>query len=96
MSMLQERMNKLFEESLARSRTAEQDSPMGTWMPSVDIYETDDRVVLKADLPGVRQGEIDLKIEDSTLMAASSAPSGFPAPLTRARCRQPTRTECWK
>ena len=34
MSMLQERMNRLFEESLARSRTAEDDFPMGAWMPA--------------------------------------------------------------
>jgi HSP20 family protein len=68
MNLLQERMNKLFEESLRRGRTTEQEYPMGTWMPAVDIYETDDRIVLKADLPGVNQKEIDLRIEDNTLV----------------------------
>lgn len=68
MGMLQERMNKLFEESLRRGRTAEQEYPTGSWTPAVDIYETDDRIVLKADLPGVEQGAIDLRIEDNTLI----------------------------
>ena len=63
MGMLQERMNKLFEESLRRGRTAEQEYPTGSWTPAVDIYETDDRIVLKADLPGVEQGAIDLRID---------------------------------
>jgi HSP20 family protein len=68
MNLLQERMNKLFEESLRRGRTTEQEYPMGSWMPAVDIYETEDRIVLKADLPGVEQEEIDLRIEDNTLI----------------------------
>lgn len=68
MNLLQERMNKLFEDSLRRGRTTDQEHPMGTWMPAVDIYETDDRIVLKADLPGVDQSGIDLRIEDNTLI----------------------------
>ncbi len=67
MSVLQERMNRLFEESLARSRTTEEDFPVGAWMPPVDIYETDERVVIRVDLPGVDQRDIDLRIEDGML-----------------------------
>jgi HSP20 family protein len=69
MMSLQERMNKLFEDSLARSRSTEQDDfPMGSWTPPVDIYETEDKVILRADLPGVDQKDIDLRIEDNTLI----------------------------
>jgi HSP20 family protein len=68
MSMLQERMNRLFEDSLARSRTAEEEFPMGSWMPAVDVYETDARVVIRVDLPGVDQSDIDLRIEDGALV----------------------------
>jgi len=64
---LQERMNRLFEDSLARSNTADQEMAMGAWTPAVDIYETASEVVLKADLPGVEQKDIDLRIENSTL-----------------------------
>jgi len=64
---LQERMNRLFEDSLARSKTTDQEMAMGAWTPAVDIYETPEEVVLKADLPGVDQKDIDLRIENSTL-----------------------------
>ena len=68
MSLLQERMNRLFDESLARSRASEDEFPAGAWMPPVDVYETDDRVVIRADLPGVDHGSIDLRIEDDMLI----------------------------
>jgi len=67
MYLLQDRMNKLFEESLARGRSMD-DASAGTWSPPVDVYETEDRIVLKADLPGVDQRDIDLRIEDNVLL----------------------------
>src|SRR5207247_5588467 len=65
---LQERMNRMFQESLSRSRGEEEEiAAAGSWKPAVDIYEAADRIVLRADLPGVRQEEIDLRIENGTL-----------------------------
>lgn len=70
---LQERMNRLFQESLARSRGGEEEvSGGGAWTPPVDIYEGPDRVILRADLPGFSQGDIDLKIEDGQLRLRGS------------------------
>ncbi|HKY31837.1 MAG TPA: Hsp20/alpha crystallin family protein [Candidatus Polarisedimenticolia bacterium] len=65
---LQERMNRLFEDSLSRSKTTDQEMAMGAWTPPVDIFETPEEVVLKADLPGVDQRDIDVRIENSTLV----------------------------
>ena len=40
----------------------------GSWVPAVDIYSTADReLVLKAELPDMRQDEIDLTVEGTTL-----------------------------
>ena len=65
---LQERMNRLFQDSLSRSRGEEEEiASGGAWRPAVDIYEAADRIVLRADLPGLRQEEIDLRIENGTL-----------------------------
>jgi len=64
---LQERMNRLFEDSLSRSKTTDQEMAMGAWTPAVDIFETAEEVVLKADLPGVEEKDIDVRIENSTL-----------------------------
>lgn len=67
MVTLQERMNRLFEDSMARSKTTDEEMAMGAWTPSVDIFETPEKVVLRADLPGVAEREIDLRIENSML-----------------------------
>ena len=37
------------------------------WSPAVDIYETENELVLKADLPDVDQKDIDVRIENQTL-----------------------------
>lgn len=63
---LQERMNRLFEDSLSRSKTTDEMS-MGAWTPAVDIFETPEEVVMRADLPGVDLKDIDVRIENNTL-----------------------------
>ena len=75
---LQERMNRLFQESLAHSRGEDEVASAGAWTPPVDIYEGPDRVVLRADVPGVPQEEIDLRIENGQLRlrGARSLPEG--------------------
>jgi HSP20 family protein len=71
-------MNRLFQESLARSRGDDEVASSGAWTPPVDIYEGPDRVVLRADVPGVPQDEIDLKIENGQLRlrGARALPEG--------------------
>jgi HSP20 family protein len=65
LNSLQDQMNRLFDETFTRGRSAE--SEMGTWAPAVDIYETEQELVLKADLPDVNQQEIDIRIENNML-----------------------------
>jgi HSP20 family protein len=62
---IQERVNKLFEDIMEN----EEGDPAlcRTWLPSVDIYETDGEFVVKAELPEVRQEDLDIKVEDSVL-----------------------------
>lgn len=64
---LRDRMNKLFEDSISRSQMVDQDFSEGAWRPLVDIYETAEKIVLIADLPGISQDDIELKIENSNL-----------------------------
>ena len=65
LNSLQDQLNRLFDETFSRGRSAE--SEMGTWAPAVDIYETEQELVLKADLPEVNQQEIDIRIENNML-----------------------------
>ena len=40
------------------------------WTPAVDIFETENELVLKADLPDVDQKDIDVRVENQTLTIA--------------------------
>ena len=63
---IQDRMNRLFEQTLSRSR-GEEGAAAATWTPAVDIYETPDTIVIKAELPGVVREDIEIQIDDNTL-----------------------------
>ncbi len=61
---LQEQMNRLFEETF-RGRTDE--SAMTAWAPAVDICETENELVLKADLPDINEKDLDVRVENNML-----------------------------
>jgi HSP20 family protein len=43
------------------------DTQVRPWTPAVDIYETENELVLKADLPEVKMEDIDIRLENGTL-----------------------------
>jgi len=43
------------------------DAQVRPWTPAVDIYETENELVLKADLPEVKMEDIDIRMENGTL-----------------------------
>jgi HSP20 family protein len=59
-------MNRLFEEAYS-TRGEERDLVSSSWSPSVDIYETEQELVLTAEVPGIEDNNIEIKIEDNTL-----------------------------
>ena len=61
---LQERMNRLIDQTLSRTRSDTELTATGAWAPAVDLYETDRDFILKAELPGVDQDDIELSIDD--------------------------------
>src|ERR1700740_2967799 len=65
LTSLPDRVNCLLYETLFRGRSAE--SEMGTWAPAVDIYEAEQELVLKADLPEVNEHDIDIRVENNVL-----------------------------
>jgi HSP20 family protein len=62
---MQEQMNRLLD--MAWNREIGEELREGIWQPPVDIYEDENSVVIKAELPGVDQKEIDIRIEENTL-----------------------------
>jgi HSP20 family protein len=56
---------RVFEDAFTRMLTEPQANR--PWAPSVDIYETENELVLKADLPDVDLKDIDVRVENQTL-----------------------------
>ncbi|MDD2366760.1 MAG: Hsp20/alpha crystallin family protein [Desulfuromonadaceae bacterium] len=65
--IMQEQMSRLLSLSWNHDIPSE-DINEGLWQPAVDIYETADSIVIKAELPAVDQKDIEVRIEDSTLI----------------------------
>ncbi len=63
---MQDRMTRLIDETL--SRIWKEEAVQGTWSPPADILERGKEVVLKIDLPEMNQSEIDIRIEENTLI----------------------------
>ncbi|HZH23726.1 MAG TPA: Hsp20/alpha crystallin family protein [Solirubrobacteraceae bacterium] len=65
LSSLQSEMNRLFNTAF--------DAPAGgnggnrRWTPAMDLVETDDHFVLRADLPGMEQSDVTIELEDNVL-----------------------------
>jgi HSP20 family protein len=64
---LQDRMNRLFEESVRNVRQGDEALSTSVWTPPVDIYETENEVIVKAELPEVTQKDIEIQVENNTL-----------------------------
>ena len=62
---LHDRMNRLFGDVYVRDEDVTQ---RGTWVPPVDIYETETHdLVIKAELPDMTRDDIEVTVENSTL-----------------------------
>ncbi|MDI6698532.1 MAG: Hsp20/alpha crystallin family protein [Candidatus Saccharicenans sp.] len=65
--VLRDRMNRLFEDLVSSPKFEDSDIIQSTWSPAVDIYETENELVLTAELPGVEEKDVEIKVEDNTL-----------------------------
>ena len=62
---LHSRINGLFDENFGRSWS---ETPNGrTWYPAVDILESKEAYVLRAELPGMNKEDFNLELKDGTL-----------------------------
>src|ERR1700719_2507649 len=61
---LQEQINRVFGDVVGR---AGEESNLTPWAPAVDIYETENELVVKADLPDVNPQDLDIRVENNIL-----------------------------
>ncbi len=63
---LQDRMNRLFRDSFGDTR--EEALSTSTFAPPVDVYEDEHNITLKIEVPGIDEKDIDVRIENNTLV----------------------------
>jgi len=66
LGLLQDRMNRLFDDA-GRGWRADEPSATTPWSPAVDIYETENEILVQAELPGVDRKDITLNLENNVL-----------------------------
>ena len=64
LSGIQQEMNRLFDEFFGERQ---QELAEGSWLPSVDVSETGEEIVVRAELPGLSKEDIELNIQDNVL-----------------------------
>jgi len=63
---LHNEMNRLFG-SVFDTPTTPHNGPARSWIPAMDLVETDDHFVLRADLPGMSESDVSIELEENIL-----------------------------
>lgn len=67
MEVLEGRFNRFFNEAFFPAARLDDDSNHFNWNPRVDIYDNDNAIVIKAELPGVDKKDIEVDLKDHVL-----------------------------
>lgn len=65
LSNLREEINRLFDVPMG---VLNRETDLFGWAPAVDLYESKDHFIAKAELPGMKKEEIDLSLHQGTLI----------------------------
>ena len=66
LNKIQSRINDLFDDTFGRPR-AYAKAPAGVWLPPVDILESKDAYLIRAELPGMKKEDFNVEVNDGTL-----------------------------
>ena len=64
---IREEMNRLFDNFFGELPERRMGLLEGEWSPSVNVAETDEEIVVTAELPGVKQDDVDISVADNIL-----------------------------
>jgi len=65
LSTLQDRMNRLFNDQF--SGVTRDESLTGAFVPPVDVYEDENAIQLRMEVPGIEEKDIDIRLENQVL-----------------------------
>ena len=68
MFSLRHQMNHLFDDVFRPVVRGDSRFPMRNWNPTVDIYDNDEHIVIKAELPGIDKKDIVIDVKDGLLV----------------------------
>ena len=66
LASIQNEMNRLFG-TVFDAPGPSNGNTLRRWMPAMDLVETEDQFVLRADLPGLTEGDVTIEVEDNVL-----------------------------
>ncbi len=64
---LQEKMNRLFDETLSPDRTDETAPFAPSWVPVADVYDSPEAYLIELEVPGLTRADIDLRVKGREL-----------------------------
>jgi len=64
LSNWQDQVNRIYEATFPGHSEG---SALTSWAPAVDIYETENELVMKADLPDINEKDLDVRVENNML-----------------------------
>lgn len=67
LASIQNEMNRLFGTVFDAPAPGGNGNTLRRWMPAMDLVETEDHFVLRADLPGLAEGDVNIEVEDNVL-----------------------------
>src|SRR4029077_18111379 len=68
---IQEKMNRLFEETIHRSEFPEEGLGAALWSPAADVFETLEEIILQIALPGVHLSDVRLESLDGRIKVSA-------------------------
>ncbi len=89
MARLQNEINKIFESVLDLSPEASLQAVAG-WVPSMDIIESDEKIIVTVDLPGVDAGSIKLAVGSGQITVSGVKPAPTTVRNARHHCMERT------
>jgi HSP20 family protein len=75
LNTLQSEMNRLFNTLFDAPVPGDGGGAVRRWIPAMDLVETDEDFVLRADLPGLSEGDVNIELEDSVLTVSGERKS---------------------
>ncbi|MEP6769520.1 MAG: Hsp20/alpha crystallin family protein [Acidobacteriota bacterium] len=64
---IQEKMNRLFEDTIHRTEFPDEGMETALWSPSADVFENAEEIILQIEIPGVRLDDVRLESVDGKL-----------------------------